>query len=97
MIRDRLLGEHLDVDPARVRDTLAEKKSLIAAIEALRGEGKTLCPYELPELGKIEKWLADNEVLDPEGPQEMFEAFSKRGLFRGLRRGGRWRRAKRPS
>jgi phosphatidylserine/phosphatidylglycerophosphate/cardiolipin synthase-like enzyme len=96
-IRDRLLGEHLGVEPETVRDTLAQTGSLIAAIEALRGEGKTLCPYELPELGKIEKWLADNEVLDPEGPQEMFEAFSKRGLFRGLRRGGGWRRAKRPA
>jgi phosphatidylserine/phosphatidylglycerophosphate/cardiolipin synthase-like enzyme len=94
-IRDRLLGEHLDVDPATVRDRLAQTNSLIATIEGLRGEGKTLCPYELPEIGKVEKWLADNEVLDPEGPEEMFEAFSKRGLFRGLRRRWNERRARR--
>jgi phosphatidylserine/phosphatidylglycerophosphate/cardiolipin synthase-like enzyme len=94
--RDRLLAEHLDVPVATIRDRLAETGSLIATIEALRGAGKTLCPYELPEIGKVEKWLADNEVLDPEGPQEMFEAFGKRDLFRGLRKGGRWRRAARP-
>jgi hypothetical protein len=43
----------------------------------------------VPDLDGIEKWLADNEVLDPEGPGEMFEATTHRGLFRGrLRRRG---------
>lgn len=88
-VRDRLLAEHLGVEITTVSGALAETRSLIATIETLRGEGKTLCPYELPDLSKVEKWLADNEVLDPEGPQEMFEALSKRDLFRGLRR--RWR------
>jgi hypothetical protein len=43
-------------------------------------------PYEVDDLSAVEKWLADNEVLDPEGPGEMFEAFEKRGLLRRLRR-----------
>ncbi len=30
--------------------------------------------------------LADNEVLDPEGPDEMFEPLTRRGLFRRPRR-----------
>jgi phosphatidylserine/phosphatidylglycerophosphate/cardiolipin synthase-like enzyme len=85
-IRSELLGEHLACDPALVRETMAETGSLIATIEALRGAGKTLRPYEVPDLTKVEEWLADNEVLDPEGPEEMFEALSKRGLFRGLHR-----------
>ncbi|GAA3271071.1 hypothetical protein GCM10020258_45620 [Sphingomonas yabuuchiae] len=51
------------------------------------GRGRSLRPYEVPDLSSVEEWLADNEVLDPEGPDEMFEAFSQRkGLFRRLRR-----------
>jgi hypothetical protein len=34
----------------------------------------------------VEDFIAENELLDPERPEEMFEAPAKRGLFR------RWRR-----
>ena len=33
----------------------------------------------------MQEWLADNEVLDPEGPEEMFEPISERGLFRRMK------------
>ena len=59
--------------------------SLIAAIEALRGEGRSLRPYQVPALNDVEKWLADNELLDPEGPEEIFKPLSQRGLLRRLR------------
>src|SRR3546814_10712864 len=59
--------------------------SIIAVIEQVRGKGKTLVPFEPPPLNEIEKKLADNEVLDPESPDEMFESYARRGLFR------RWR------
>jgi phosphatidylserine/phosphatidylglycerophosphate/cardiolipin synthase-like enzyme len=87
-IRDDLLGEHLGIAPRLVGDTVARTGSLIAAVEVLRGQGgRSLRPYEVPDLSSVEEWLADNEVLDPEGPDEMFEAFSQRkGLFRRLRR-----------
>ncbi|WP_308814263.1 phospholipase D-like domain-containing protein [Sphingomonas sp. GV3] len=86
-VRDDLIAEHLDVAPERVSAVLAETGSLIETIERLRGPGRTLRPYQVPDLPKVEKWLADNEVLDPEGPAEMFEPLFKRGLFRGrLRR-----------
>lgn len=87
-IRDDLLAEHLGVPAATVTETVARTGSLIAAVETLRGgEGRTLRPYETPDLSSVEEWLADNEVLDPEGPDEMFEVFSRRkGLFRRLRR-----------
>ncbi|HEX8419420.1 MAG TPA: phospholipase D-like domain-containing protein, partial [Sphingomonas sp.] len=86
-VRHRLLGEHLDVSPETVAATIAAQGSLIGAVELLRGDGRSLRPYEPKDLAGIEKWLADNEVLDPEGPEEMFEGLSKRGLFRGrLRR-----------
>jgi len=96
-IRDDLIAEHLGSKAKTVRDRLAETGSLIATIEELRFKGKArgrrrnLRLYETPHLSEIEEWLADNEVLDPEGPDEMFEALSKRGLFRrmkaGLKRG----------
>ncbi|KQM97648.1 phospholipase D-like domain-containing protein [Sphingomonas sp. Leaf25] len=77
-IRDSLLAEHLDVTCQVVQDTLACTNSLIATIEELRGDGRSLRPYEIPDLNGVMEWLADNKVLDPEGPEEMFEAFSTR-------------------
>ena len=81
-LRTQLLSEHLDVAPEEVERALAETTSLVETVERLRGTGKTLEPYEYPELGAVTTWLADNEVLDPEGPDEMFEPLAKRGLFR---------------
>ena len=82
-LRDGLLAEHLGCDIADVRSAIGRSEGLIAAIEALRGHGKTLRPYERPELPTTVTWLADHELLDPEGPDEMFEPLSARGLFRG--------------
>lgn len=85
-IRDGLIAEHLGVDAAEVTRRLASG-TMIGAIEALRGTGRTLIPYELPELGEGMRWLADNELLDPEGPDAMFEPVSHRaGLLRRLKR-----------
>ena len=85
-MRDDLLAEHLGVSPEAVTKAVAQTGSLIAAVEQLRGEGRTLVPYEVPDLSAVEAWLADHEVLDPEGPDEMFEPLSARGLFRRLRK-----------
>lgn len=98
-IRDGLIAEHLGVEADKVTAEIEARGSLIAAIEALRGEGKTLRPYEVPELTEVEKWLADNKVLDPESPSEMFEATAKRrgliGRLRGMRPHFHWRRRRR--
>ncbi|MDN3565316.1 phospholipase D-like domain-containing protein [Paeniroseomonas aquatica] len=88
-VRDALLAEHLGTEAQVVAERIAAGGSLIGAIEALRSGGRSLRPYETPDLGAVEAWLADNEVLDPEGPGEMFESLSKRGLFRRFRL---WRR-----
>ncbi|MFV0624782.1 phospholipase D-like domain-containing protein [Sphingomonas sp. ac-8] len=83
-----LIAEHCDTTPETVAERLAETGSLIATIEALSpASGRRLRAYETPDLNEVEKWLADNEVLDPEGPGEMFEALSHRGLLRRLRPG----------
>lgn len=95
-IRDDLLAEHLGVPTRTVAATLARTGSLIATIEDLRFRGRknardrrrTLVPYEIPDLSQVEAWLADNEVLDPEQPDDVFELFSKTGLFGHLRPAG---------
>ena len=82
-IRNGLLAEHLGVPIEAVGDAITRAGSLIGAIEALRDQLGRLRPYVVPDLSAVETWLADNEVLDPEGPEEMFEPLAKRGIFRG--------------
>jgi phosphatidylserine/phosphatidylglycerophosphate/cardiolipin synthase-like enzyme len=92
--RADLLAEHLGVSACTVADEMAQSGSLIAAIESLRKsqQGRTLIPYNTPNVSDLEKWLADNEILDPEGPEELFETITRRGLFRGrLHLPPRWR------
>ena len=84
-IRDDLIAEHLDLPLERVAAVIAER-GLIAGVEELRQKpGRTLRPYRTPDLNAVQEWLADNEVLDPEGPEEMFEPISERGLFRRMK------------
>ena len=85
-IRNGLLAEHLGADIGTVDAQLCRTGSLIETIEHLRGPGKTLRPYLEPELSATKTWLADNEVLDPEGPGNEFEGMARGGLFRRLRR-----------
>lgn len=65
-----LLAEHLDVETQRVAQTIhAANGSLIGAIEALRGSGRSLVPFEPPEFGVIgDDILRENDLLDPERP-----------------------------
>lgn len=85
-LRNDLVAEHLDVDAKTVTAVLKQTGSLIGTIDKLRKPGRTLVPYTIPELGDAEAWLADNEILDPEGPDQMFESLSRRSLFRKRRR-----------
>ncbi|MDH4441093.1 MAG: phospholipase D-like domain-containing protein [Rhizobium sp.] len=95
--RNDLLAEHLSTTPETVEQTIHQRGSLIAAIEMLRAQNAeasiaTLKPYETPEISDMEKWLADHEILDPEGSDAVLEPIEKRGLFRGrLKRPGRRR------
>lgn len=82
-LRDDLLAEHLGVSAAEVRATLDDTGSLLQTVEALRSTGRTLVPYKIPELSEFEEWLADNEILDPNGPEDIFESPTQRGLFKG--------------
>ena len=86
-LRYRLIAEHLACTPEEVAEREQESGSMIAAIEALRGSGKTLDLLEMEDLGEVQVALADNEVLDPESPDEMFEPFGKHGMAQSWAKG----------
>jgi phosphatidylserine/phosphatidylglycerophosphate/cardiolipin synthase-like enzyme len=85
-IRASLLAEHLGVATERIADVFSKSGSLIETVESLRSDGRSLQPYQVPNLHDVEKWLADNQVLDPDGPAEMFENLTQGKLLGGLRR-----------
>ncbi|WP_181708155.1 phospholipase D-like domain-containing protein [Chthonobacter rhizosphaerae] len=64
-LRADLLAEHLGADAAAVETTLALQGSLLGAVEILRGAGRSLQPLEPPEIGAIQRELADRALLDP--------------------------------
>jgi len=70
--RDRLLAEHLDVDPALVRETMEQENSLIRTIEKLNREtGRCLCPLTVKP-GPIHSFPG-TRLLDPERPFRFVE------------------------
>ena len=82
-LRHSLLAEHCGLeedDVARLLETDGSMHHLIA--EHGQGDGRSLKPYEVPELNGVEETLADSGLLDPERPDDMFEPFAKGGLFR---------------
>jgi len=68
-LRNRLLAEHLDVEPEDIERSIDQHGgSLIAGIEALRGRGRTLMPLEpAPDAQPL---ALDPSVIDPERPVE---------------------------
>jgi phosphatidylserine/phosphatidylglycerophosphate/cardiolipin synthase-like enzyme/uncharacterized membrane protein YdjX (TVP38/TMEM64 family) len=66
-LRNRLLGEHLDVDPAQV-DRAVRAHGLIGGIEALRGGERTLMPFESIVLPEVDALVPDAAMIDPERP-----------------------------
>ena len=81
-----LLAEHLDVAPERVRETFADTQSVIATVEALRGDGRSLVPLAVAPPTEIEAKIAEAELLDPESAGETSEPEARPGLLRRLGR-----------
>ncbi|HEX8414509.1 MAG TPA: phospholipase D-like domain-containing protein [Sphingomicrobium sp.] len=79
-----LLGEHLGAEPAAVLAQIEKEGSLIAAIEGLRGKGRTLVPVETELPAAITARIAESELLDPESGGEQFEPMARPGLLRRL-------------
>lgn len=89
-IRHNLLAEHCGIEPEEVARLLEQHGSMAAMVDGLAMHGKRLAPFVLRPLTDAEKAVADNALLDPERPGELFEPIGKRrGLFR---RGGILRR-----
>ncbi|MGI8932085.1 MAG: phospholipase D-like domain-containing protein, partial [Sphingomicrobium sp.] len=79
-LRHRLLAEHLGCSPDQFAETERRSGSMVEAIEALRGPGKSLDPLDMEKLGAAEDFIASNELLDPECVDDMLDPIGKRGL-----------------
>lgn len=64
-LRNRLLGEHLELAPDQVERATAAR-GLVAAIEELRGRERTLVPVEPRVLSEFEEQVPDRVLADPE-------------------------------
>ncbi|WP_129790837.1 phospholipase D-like domain-containing protein [Sphingosinicella sp. CPCC 101087] len=83
-LRCGLMAEHLGVEPERVAACIEETGSLIAAVERLRGPGRTLVPFEPPDFSDAAEAIAKSEIADPESASQDFEPMARRRLLRGL-------------
>jgi hypothetical protein len=83
------MAEHLGITAAEVERSFRTTGSLIATVEALRGDGRSLKPFDAKEHNSLEKSLAKSESLDPESADEKFEPLARHRLLAGVRR--RWR------
>ena len=86
-LRHRLLAEHLGCSPAQYAEAEGQAESMVGAIEALRGNGKTLDLLTLETLGAAEEFIASNEILDPESVDEMLDPIGKHGLAKSWAEG----------
>lgn len=97
-LRHRLLAEHLGCSPEQYAEAERQAESMVGAIEALRGSGRTLDLLTLEKLDAAEEFIASNELLDPESPDDMLDPISRRGLGKSWAKGRamvgrlRWRR-----
>ncbi|WP_428681938.1 phospholipase D-like domain-containing protein [Sphingopyxis sp.] len=91
-LRESLIAEHLDVEPAEVAQRFEATGSLIETIEGLRNGGRSLEWLDLVPPGPMDEFIANNELLDPTSPDAMFEGLTERGLKKSWHRGRDWMR-----
>lgn len=65
-VRNELVAEHLGVPVAELEGAIAEHRSVRRAIEALRGDGKTLHPFTERTVANEAGPLAENDLMDPD-------------------------------
>lgn len=94
-LRTRLIAEHLAVEPEAFAHEFQQRGSLVDAIEAIRGQGKTLDLLDLTKPGPLDQFIADNELLDPESADSFLDPIGERGLRRHWREGLRRIRSRR--
>lgn len=78
-IRNRLAAEHLGVTPEVLAAAIADNRgSLAGAIHALRrDDGRSLRPFEPPDLSENDRQVAESELLNPDRPEGMSETFKR--------------------
>lgn len=81
-LRHSLLAEHCGLACDDLAGLLDRHGSMAAMIAAAPKTGKHLRRFVPRELTDAEKALADNEVLDPERPEEMLNFYRRGHLFR---------------
>jgi hypothetical protein len=86
-LRQRLLAEHLGCSPEQFAEAERQASSMVDAIEALRGQGKTLELLDMETLGATQEFIAADELLDPESPDAMLDPIAKRGLAKSWAKG----------
>jgi phosphatidylserine/phosphatidylglycerophosphate/cardiolipin synthase-like enzyme len=83
-VRDQLVSEHLGVQLAEFEDAMRRTGSFLAAVEALRGEGRTLMPFTEETVADDASPLAENELMDPDRvPRSLARTFQR--FIAGLR------------
>ncbi|MEJ2725068.1 MAG: phospholipase D-like domain-containing protein, partial [Deltaproteobacteria bacterium] len=75
--RNRLLAEHLGVEPAEIQKALDATNSLIQAVEKLRGSQRTLVPFPHEEISWADEFVPDGAIdpLEPIDPEKLVEEF----------------------
>ncbi len=76
-LRSRLLAEHLATDPAVVAHETQRRGSLVDAIEALRGAGRSLAPLEPAVAPEVDALVPDSALIDPERPIDPDKFFAR--------------------
>jgi phospholipase D1/2 len=67
-LRGRLLGEHLDCNADAIDAAIREQHGLIAAIEALRDDRRSLRPLDWRIPSEVNEMVPDDGVIDPSEP-----------------------------
>ncbi|OBK14484.1 phospholipase [Mycobacterium asiaticum] len=65
-VRDQLIAEHLGVSVSEFERVAGQSGSVLKAIEALRGRGKTLRPLTEETVSGEANPLAENDLMDPD-------------------------------
>lgn len=68
--RNGLLAEHLNVSPEDVERALDEVPGLIAAINSLRGNGRSLAIFDQHIPPEVDELVPDEEFVDPSRPYD---------------------------
>jgi len=76
-LRSQLLGEHLGAGTGDVDAAMAAGGGLIAAIENLHNEGRTLEPLDASVDPAVDKMVPESALIDPEQPVDASELLSQ--------------------